>query len=117
MMYRKSQNITLVIAMVLLVQTMYVTTRKRRECRKREYSREVGLPGVYHPSCRKNITLHKCEGYCRSESGPVVDNIGTRWDFRCNCCQPARYKRRKVLFHGCGSIFIHDIKKCNCLPC
>ena len=109
---------TFFIMIILVIFALCTDSQKVRKCWKRKYTLEIRMPGVFDPNCRVNVTLNKCEGYCRSEAGPVVDGIGVRWEFRCKCCQPRKYRRRVIHFPKCGSsITIRDIKSCHCLPC
>lgn len=102
----------------LLLFTTETDSKENRKCWKRKYKVEIALPGTHSKACRKNVTLHKCEGYCLSEAGPVLSEGTVRWEFRCKCCQPKKYRMRTFVFEECGgSIQVKDIRSCHCLPC
>lgn len=110
----------ILIIMLVVMFIFTVRTEKVRKCWKRKYRVEVNMPGLKSdPNCRKTIILHKCEGWCSSESGPVVTEKGVRWDYKCKCCQPKKYKEKVVHFgKDCpGSLTIWDIRNCHCKEC
>ena len=117
------EKLLIFIFIVLLVVTSTLSsssieTPRFRKCWKRRYTVEVRMPGTHDEACRANVTLNKCEGFCRSEAGPVVSKLGVRWEYRCKCCQPKKYSDRVIPFSECGgSLTIREIKNCHCLPC
>ena len=115
---RRSIHYVLVVGLLYLLVTPTVTNARTRRCWKRKYTVEVAMEGTFMKACRRNVTLHKCEGYCKSEAGPVVFDDQVRWDVNCQCCQPDSYKNITIRFPECGaSKIIKDISNCKCKPC
>jgi len=112
------QYFYIVCFIYLLMFTPPSSMVRTRKCWKRKYTVEVAMEGTFSMACRRNVTLHKCEGFCRSEAGPVVVDDQVRWEMKCNCCQPKNYKWKTVRFPACGaSRRIRDISNCKCMPC
>ena len=111
------QKLLIVITLIGMLHFSSSEEPRVRKCWKKKYIVEVAMPGTFSIRCRKNVTLHKCEGYCRSEAGPVVYGTEVRWEYRCKCCQPVKYKEVTVIFDKCGSKTVQDIANCHCQPC
>lgn len=116
--HRQLIHYVMAVGLLYLLLLTPPTHMRTRKCWKRKYTVEVAMEGTFMKACRRNITLHKCEGYCKSEAGPVVFDDQVRWDVNCNCCQPSNYRNIVVKFPECGaSKTIKDISNCKCLPC
>ena len=118
-MYMKTRKNSLLsfacIILLLIVQWNTCDSLRPKWCHKKKFKMDISPPGI--PSCRKKITVVKCEGYCFSESKPASSIRGPYFSSSCFCCQPQSRRERKITFPCGGTVEILHIKKCQCLPC
>ena len=89
-----------------------------KKCRMKQYSTEIGMPGVFDPACRKAVNLTRCEGRCKSSSLPILKGLEMDWEQKCKCCQPKAFREVVVHFAKCGgSLTYTEIQSCRCIPC
>ena len=121
--FKSTRHLHIVVLVYLLLFTSVAENGRAgrprlRRCWKRKYITEVKMEGTFSDLCRKNVTLHKCEGFCKSQTGPVSSELGIYWQNICKCCQPANYKPIVIEFPACGgSKRLEDISNCHCQDC